>query len=218
MAPQGIISLGIDCTHCSVTSWVWCIITTPNIRQESVAVVKQRIAGNFNFKVLLCPLIALLFLVLLDGCGFHLRGQATLPPEMAVTYIQATTANNRQPSPLIATLRRTLTANGVQITDSPETATAHLVILDENNRRRTLATGEAGAIREYSLEYLVEFLVKRPQGEVLISRQQVNATGNILYDETQVLGRIAGEQITLRELINDAAASILRRIQALSAA
>lgn len=160
-------------------------------------------------------LLALL-LAALAGCGFHLRGQADLPPAMAATYIDIPQAPGSPPSNLKPVLRRILEANGITVTDAPETATARLEVLAENARSRTIATDERGNVRETTLVYEVLYQVRTADGGELIPPDQVRLTRDILYPETEVLGRFEGEQLALRDMLDDAAYAIVRRIQALS--
>lgn len=150
------------------------------------------------------------------GCGFHLRGRAQLPPAMAKTYIAYPQPPGTQPSPLVPVLTRLLRANGVKVVTNPKTAGAKLQILSDGSRTRILATDQIGNVRETELIYEVSYLVSQPNGHLLVPSDKIRITRNIIYPETQVLGRFEGEQMTLREMINDAAYSIVRRIQALS--
>jgi len=67
--------------------------------------------------------IALLICVFLSACGFHLQGAASTPAEMQRTYI----STPDEFSQFYRELRRTLIAAGVELTKSPEDATATLV-------------------------------------------------------------------------------------------
>ncbi len=161
-------------------------------------------------------LLLVILVVTLGGCGFHLRGRAQLPPAMAVTYIAYPQAPGTQPSPLVPVLARILRANGVKIATNPKAARATLDIIGDGSRRRTLATDQSGNVRETELIYEVTYRVNLPDGSIIVPSDKIRISRNIVYPETQVLGRFEGEQMTLREMINDAAYSIVRRIQALS--
>jgi LPS-assembly lipoprotein len=158
-------------------------------------------------------------LVLLGGCGFKLRGQAQLPPELAVTYLKAYRPPGAQPGDLPAALERSLVANGVKVTAEPQSATATLEILQEAVRSRALAAGSRestakGEIREYALQFDVTYQVTLADGKKLIPPQTLSASRNMLYDESKVLGRAAGEEILIRDMVNDIARSIILRLQA----
>jgi len=161
------------------------------------------------------PLLLLVLLVL-GGCGFQLRGQAELPPELSRIFIQTSNPTRVTISPLGRALGSSLAANGVSVVDSPEQADAVLRILDENLNRRTLATGPDGSTREYALNYSVAYSLVGADDQVLLEPNRLTLTRDVLYDEADVLGRSEGEDIVLNDMISDAAYSIIRRLQSLS--
>ncbi|MEZ5585333.1 MAG: LPS assembly lipoprotein LptE [Candidatus Competibacteraceae bacterium] len=149
-----------------------------------------------------------LLMSMLAGCGFQLRGQADLPPEMAVTYINTGRSPTAPPSPLGFALRQALEANGIMVTTDPAQAQANLVVLREDVRRRTLAAGPRGETREYTLTYTVDYTVTLADGSSLLDRESVSLSRDLLYAESDVLGREAGEDIILNDLRADIACSI----------
>ena len=161
-------------------------------------------------------LLLMLAALLLGSCGFHLRGQADLPPAMAVTAIVDNQPPNAPPGDLALALGRALEANGIDLTDDPDEATAVIRILYDNLNRRTLATGPRGEIREYNLRYQVGYSVITAGGDKLIPKDEIVASRDLLYAETRVLGREAGEDIALSDMVGDVAYTILRRLQVLN--
>jgi LPS-assembly lipoprotein len=162
-------------------------------------------------------LAVLLLALLLTGCGFKLRGQSDLPPVLAKTYIKTNQPAGAPPSTLAQTLARLLASNRAQILTSPEQATAIIEILKEESKTRTLAANRSGNVREYTLTYSVEYRVTRANGTVLLAHDQITSSRDLIYSETAVLGKQEGENLALRELENDAARTLLRRLEALKA-
>lgn len=161
--------------------------------------------------------LILLMVLILSDCGFRLRGQFELPEVMAFTYIDMRRPPNTPPSPLATAVASALRVNGVSVTEKPEQAGARLLILNETYQRRAIAAGGQGEVREYDLNYNVNFMVTLKDGKPLISEENIRITRDILYDESQVLGRVEGEEITRREMVTEAAQAILRRLQAVAA-
>lgn len=155
---------------------------------------------------------ALSVLVLLAGCGFHLRGQADLPPELALTYIAYNQRDNPN-SPLVRALKRALEANGVEVTDSLELSTAQVRVIDEQQRRRILATDAQGDAREYELSYEISYAVLLAGGERLVPAETLRTSRNLFYAESEVLGRAEGEALMVDDMATDLSWSIIRRIQ-----
>lgn len=162
-------------------------------------------------------LLLLLVLLALGGCGFQLRGQAELPPELSRIFIQTRQPTRAVVSPLAQTLRRSLAANGVSVVESLDQADAVLRIIDEDLDRRTLASGPDGSAREYTLDYSVAYSLMGADEQVLLEPNRLTLTRDVLYNEVDVLGRDEGEDIVLNDMVNDAAYSIIRRLQTLSA-
>ena len=131
------------------------------------------------------------------GCGFQLRGQATLPPEMARTYIST---EDRQ-SLFSRKLRASLRNNGIDVVESPVDATAVLNIIDDDTGRRVLAVSARNVPREFEVYYRVRFSLEGDNGVLLAPREQV-LVRDYTYDETIVLGK-AREEEQLREAIAD---------------
>lgn len=148
-----------------------------------------------------------------SGCGFQLRGQTDLPRDLKV-YIQSKEGEGIPPSQLRRTLMLILKANGVTVAESPEAADATLKILEENLRRRTLATGPNGEVREYELSYSVDYAISLADGTQLVPKSDLTVYRDLLYGESDVLGRAEGEEIAIREMLSDVAYSILRRVSA----
>ncbi len=158
----------------------------------------------------------LLLFVLLSACGFKLRGQAQLPPELANTYIRDNRPVGAPPTQLALALKRALETNGVTITNDPESATAIIAILSAQNHRRTIAAGSEGQVREYELRYEVDYEVSLAGKSKLIPKDTLIISRDALYDEARVLGRAAGEELLIRDMIADVTYSIIRRLQAVA--
>ncbi len=141
--------------------------------------------------------LAVAGLLLLAGCGFHLRGAPDIPPEMARTYIDA----KDRYSLFYRKLEDQLRDTGVQLVDSPGQATAELRILADETGRRVLSVSARNLPREYEVYYTILFSI-RSGGSVLMEPQLKTLTRDYTYDETQVLGK-AREEDLLREAIAD---------------
>ncbi|WP_417223563.1 LPS assembly lipoprotein LptE [Amphritea sp.] len=101
--------------------------------------------------------------LLLSACGFHLRGSADIAePLRQLTLVTP----ERSRSQLAPVLRRLLEANGVSVNHG---ATGYLLQITSEKRERSEATLGADAdIDEYELSTTVSFLIKDPQGEIVL--------------------------------------------------
>ena len=169
--------------------------------------------------------LVLAALLILSSCGFQLRGRQPLAPALARIYVDdqqqsqpssATTPS--PPGPLTTALKQALRANGAEVLNTPSDDASRLTLIRVSDQRRTLATGRAGAVREYHLRYQVEFSLISADAQALYGPDQISVSRDILYDETDILGAVAGEQLSRRQLIDDAVAAILRRLRSVTAA
>lgn len=152
--------------------------------------------------------------LLLAGCGFQLRGQAQLPPELSVTYVQSQQAIGTPPGVLSRKLRMLLASNGVTVARDPAQATAIITILREGSGRRTVAADRFDVKREYFLVYDALYEVRLANGRMLIPAEGVNANRAVLFDENRVLGFEAAQESLVDSMAEDLAWQILRRLQA----
>ena len=154
-----------------------------------------------------------LILLALAGCGFQLRGQAQLPPEMRVTYVQSTSGLS-PPGSVSRKLPLLLANNGVTITRDPAQATATLTILREGSGRRVVAADRFGIERQYVIAYDVTYQVTLANGQTLIPAEAFNANRTVLFDENRVLGFEAAQESLVDSMAEDLSWQIVRRLQA----
>jgi len=149
------------------------------------------------------------------GCGFQLRGQAQLPPELAVIYVQSQQAIGAPPGILSRKLPLLLASNGVTVTRDPTQATATITILSEGSGRRAVAADRFDIKREYFLAYDVAYQVTLANGKTLIAAEGLSANRALLFDENRVLGFEAAQESLADSMADDLAWQILRRLQAI---
>jgi LPS-assembly lipoprotein len=152
--------------------------------------------------------------LLLAGCGFQLRGQAQLPPELRVTYVQSQQGIGMPPGALSRKLQSVLASNGVTVTRDPAQATAIIAILSEGSGRRTVAADRFDVKREYFLAYNATYEVKLANGKVLVVAESIGANRALLFDENRVLGFEAAQESLVDSMTEDLAWQIVRRLQA----
>ena len=142
---------------------------------------------------------ALIFAALLTagGCGFQMRGQSNLPPEMDRTYIAAADRYTLFYRKLEAELRQ----NGVEVTESPTDASAVLTILADATGQRVLSVSARNVPREFEVFYRIRFSVEAGERR-LIEPQEQALIRDYTWDETRVLGKTREERL-LREAIAD---------------
>jgi LPS-assembly lipoprotein len=150
-------------------------------------------------------------LVVLVGCGFHLRGAADIPDTLKTMYVQGVDLN----SGLGRELKLALTRNGVNVVTSYQDDAAVLTIIENSIERRVLSVGSDAKVSEYELFGTAKFTIVDSQGQALAEQQEVHASRDLQFDQDQVLGKVEEAQL-LREQINQQMVqSILTRLSVL---
>ena len=140
---------------------------------------------------------ALIFLASLAGCGFQLRSAASVPTEMARTYIETRDRH----SLFYRTLRAQLRTVGVSIVESPLEATAMFSIESDVTGQRVLSVSTRNVPTEFEVYYTIFYSLKTEDKTLLNTRSQT-LTRDYTWDERLVLGKEKEEQL-LREAIAD---------------
>ncbi len=156
------------------------------------------------------PFLASCCLSLLSACGFHLRGQAPLPPALAAPYLEA----GDHYTPLYAALVTRLRAAGAKLATAPAGATAVIHLHRDDTGRELLSVSARNTPGEFEVYYSVEFSVTAASGE-LLARQKATLTRDFAYDENAVLAKEHEEESLRTALADELAGLILRRLAAL---
>ena len=152
---------------------------------------------------------AMVSLVLFQACGFHLRAGVELPAVLEATYLQSKDLY----SGIATELRLELQSAGADLTDQRDAATGVVVILNERSQRRVLSVGSAGRASEYELFEEVSFALEDPQGNVLLEPQTLRMTRDLVFDDTQLLGKVSEGELLRRQMQRDLARQIITRIE-----
>jgi LPS-assembly lipoprotein len=141
----------------------------------------------------------------LAACGFHLRGQASLPFDSL--YVSA--------SPVFANqIARSVRAGShTRVTDNPKDAQVTLQILTELRERVILSLSAAGRVREITLRYSVSYRLTDAKGIEYIPVSQIVLRRDITYSDSDVLGKEQEEALLYRDMQNDAVQQMVRRLQ-----
>ncbi len=156
-------------------------------------------------------LLGILSSLLLAGCGFALR-QA---PEFAFRSLRI---NAPESSTVAQTLKRQLADNTrlQLVADSPGGAQAEVIldILQEQRERIVVGLNTAGQVRNFSLRERIKFRLRTPQGKDLIGETEILQQREVSYIESAALAKEAEQAVLYRDMQNEIAQSLLRRLAA----
>lgn len=154
--------------------------------------------------------VLLMLSLALSACGFQLRGMTEL--SFKNVYIQGSTLTISQD------LKRLFRANGVQIAADAESAELLLELLNEVNEKRILSLSGGGLVREYELNYRVNFRTREAANPIWSQVQSVQARRDFSYDDKVLLGKGEEEARLNADMRNDAIREVLRRLTAIKPA
>ena len=156
--------------------------------------------------------IPVVFCFFLAACGFQLRGTASLPFE--TLYISSPAGN-----PIGTDLRRFIKAGTTtRIVDDPKNAAAILEVISAVNEKQIMSVSGGGRVREFDLRYRVSFRLIDAKGVELIPANEIALRRILPFTDAQVVAKEGEEAMLVREMQSDAAAQILRRLEAVHVA
>ncbi len=164
-------------------------------------------------------LLAMIAAIVLSACGFQLKGAATYPFASVYvqrpTYFGVTTINVAgTAAPVIPDVILSLATNGIAIKDKIEDADFAIRFLQVFFDKRVLSLSGGGRAREFELEYRVRYEFVDAKGRAWGEPGEITIRRDFSFAESQALAKEAEETQLIRDMQLDAAAQILRRLQA----
>jgi len=143
--------------------------------------------------------------LLLAGCGFRLRGTASVPFE--TIHVPGATAG------IALDLKRNIeTGTRARVVDDPKAAQALLQVTEESRSREILSLTSAGRVREFQLRYRVGFRVVDGKGGEFVPASVIQLTRDMTYSDAEILAKEQEEQLLFRDMRSDMVQQILRRL------
>src|SRR5690606_7277824 len=154
----------------------------------------------------------LVLLVLLAGCGFHLRDALLLPPGLGPVRVQASDLDG----PLVQQLQQALQRAGATLAAPGDEHAATLRIISERLGDTSISVDQFGRSQEFTLRYAVIFDLRRADGTDLVPQQAIELSRDYVSVPTSSAGTEGERELLVRELRREMVPSILRRIDAVS--
>jgi len=166
---------------------------------------RPRVLAMSN-RVILTMMMASILLIL-TACGFKLRGFGE-EVSFKNLYIQGSTLG------VSKDLTRTLRSNGVKIVESLEEADLALELVSEGNEKRIMSLSGGGLVREFELNYRINFRIRDPKNPLWGPVQTVSTRRDYSYDDTNLLAKDQEEARLNSDMRNDAIRELMRRLSA----
>jgi LPS-assembly lipoprotein len=153
-------------------------------------------------------LAAIVVSLALAGCGFQLRGTASLPFE--TIYVPGATGPN-----IARALQRNIQAGTrTRVVADPKDAQAVLQFTQETREKVILSLNTAGRVSEFQLRYSVGFRVHDGKGRDFVPQNVIQLTRDVSFNDAEILSKETEEQFLYRDMQADMAQLIMRRISA----
>jgi LPS-assembly lipoprotein len=159
-------------------------------------------------KTMRAMLIIPVLLLVLQACGFHLRGHEAFVLPVRTLYVQSP----NDLTPFIIDLKRVLQDNNVQLTDTPEQAQLTLQIVSEKTDKQILSLSGAGRVLEYRLQYQISLRAYDRNQNDWLAPEEITLGRAFSYDDTRILAKEQEENLLYLNMRNDAVQQILRRL------
>jgi LPS-assembly lipoprotein len=151
-----------------------------------------------------------LALLLLGGCGFTLRGTATLP--VALQTLQLESLDNN--SEIVREMRRALRNNKVDVVDAATAGVYRLGLGAEASSERALSVNANARAGEYELTMSVPFQL-RLGSAVVLGPENLSVSRVYLADPENAVAKNEEAGIIRGEMRRELTLQVLRRLQAL---
>jgi LPS-assembly lipoprotein len=145
-----------------------------------------------------------IILMMLNGCGFQLRGNYLLAPELQTIIFSSVD----QYGELTRLVKQHLSINDVTLVRQSEKAIPQMRILQDNLDRRTLSVFPNGQVAEYELIYTVRYQILIPGQNIQSFRFELNR--DYQDDPDIALAKSRELSLMLQEMRKEAANKILR--------
>lgn len=152
-------------------------------------------------------LICVVIITSLNACGFHLRGNYQLPPELQTISLQAVNDTGE----LARTLRRSLRGSGVTLSDSA--GLPELLVSATTHQRRVLSVDAAGNAQEYELLASTAVMIPETASGYFLPSKELKVRRDYVYESTGVLSASDQETQLKLEMERELARRIMRILQ-----
>jgi LPS-assembly lipoprotein len=146
--------------------------------------------------------------LLLTSCGFQLRSNAQLPPQMNQTRLVIAD----EYSAFARRVRVLLGQAGVQIV-AADKATAILEIPRNEVLTEVLTIGDNARVREYRISHTVQFRLLAADGSEIIPLQTIRQAREISFDEQRILATSRETEYVKEDLAETISRLLISRLE-----
>jgi LPS-assembly lipoprotein len=150
-------------------------------------------------------LIAILLLIVITSCGFHLRGMTE------ISY--KTISLEGKELSLTKNLKKILNTNKVAIVSSTENPELRVEFLSEESEKRILSLSGQGLVREFEIFYRVRYRIKASDSEIWSQENIIETRKDFTYSDSNLIGKEEEERQLMEAMRIEAITSLFNQIQ-----
>jgi len=150
-------------------------------------------------------LIAILLLIVITSCGFHLRGMTE------ISY--KTISLEGKELSLTKNLKKILNTNKVAIVSSTENPELRVELLSEESEKRILSLSGQGLVREFEIFYRVRYRIKTSDSEIWNEEELIETRKDFTYSDSNLLAKEEEEKKLNEAMSNEAITNLFNQIQ-----
>ena len=150
-------------------------------------------------------LIALLMLLIISSCGFHMRG-------MTEISFKTISLEGKELS-FTKDLKKVLNRNKVAIVSSTENPELRVELLSEESEKRILSLSGQGLVREFEIFYRVRYRVKTIDSEIWSQENIIETRRDFTYSDSNLIGKEEEERQLNEAMRNEAITNLFNQIQ-----
>ncbi|MCX7190819.1 MAG: LPS assembly lipoprotein LptE [Candidatus Methylopumilus sp.] len=150
-------------------------------------------------------LIAILLLLVISSCGFHMRG-------MTEISFKTISLEGKELS-FTKNLKKILNTNKVAIVSPIDNPELRVELLSEESEKRILSLSGQGLVREFEIFYRVRYRIKTSDSEIWSQENIIETRKDFTYSDTNLIGKEEEERQLNEAMRNEAITNLFNQIQ-----
>lgn len=164
--------------------------------------------SHFLKKLFFIPLLILLC-CLISQCGFRLKNQNRLPPQLRMLYLSSDQPYDK----FTILLKQNLTQMGLKLTESSQAAPVTLKIIEAQLTHSAPDITTSDKARTYDLTYRVQFALEGTGGKIFLPAQEISTKKSLTLNPGQTLYSNNELSLVKQEMQREAITLLLYRLE-----
>ena len=147
-------------------------------------------------------------IVVISGCGFHLRGIQNKP-----RWLNTVAIINQTPDSYIEkSLRVVLDAYKIAVTENHTQADAWIILKGAGYTQTISSVGSGSNPRQYLLIYFIDYSIQKPNGDLIQNHTHLTVSRQLTINNNRVLGSDQEASLLIAEMRQEVIIKLLNRL------